>query len=64
MAKKESGLKTYTLEIVYDSGTDTIEYIKEYISCSDAPAFIPMPDKIGIPAEYWDDMDSDEVGES
>jgi hypothetical protein len=57
-------LKTYTLEILYDDETDNIEYVKEFISTSDAPVFIPYPDSIEIDQETWDSINNGEVGES
>ena len=34
-------LRTYTLEIVYDDESDTIEHVQEYISASAVPVFVP-----------------------
>ncbi|QDP66955.1 MAG: hypothetical protein Unbinned4409contig1002_56 [Prokaryotic dsDNA virus sp.] len=48
-------LKVYTLEIVYDTDSDEIEYIKEYVSsATDSPALIPMVTEIEIPEGYWE----------
>ena len=57
-------LRTYTLEIVFDDETDTIEHVKEFVSTSDAPAFVPYPDSIEIDKETWDSINNGEIGES
>jgi hypothetical protein len=57
-------LKEYSLYIVYDDETDNIEYIKEYVSTSQRPAFIDMPDEVEIDSNTWESIDTNEVGES
>jgi hypothetical protein len=56
--------KVYTLEIVYDDKTEEIEHIKEYITGTEPPAFIPMPEEIEVDEDYWDMNYSGEVGEA
>ena len=48
-------IKDYTLEIVYDTDKEEVEYIQEYVSSStDSPALIPMATEIEIPEGYWE----------
>ena len=57
-------IKTYTLEIVYDDKDETIEYLKEYISGTEPPVFLPMPKELEIDEDYWKQNYSGEVGEA
>lgn len=58
-------LRTYTLEIVYDDESDTIEHVQEYISASAVPVFVPTSDEVEIDEEVWESINTHEiVGES
>tara|TARA_R100001463_G_scaffold35623_2_gene77359 strand:- start:3509 stop:3688 length:180 start_codon:yes stop_codon:yes gene_type:complete len=57
-------LKTYTLEIIYDDKTEEIESIQEFVSGTEPPAFLPMPEEVEIDEDYWDMNYSGEVGEA
>ena len=57
-------LKEYSLTIVYDTETDEIEYIQEYISGGDTPALIPYPETLEVDDKYWDMVNTNEVAKS
>ena len=57
-------LKEYSLVIVYDDQTDNIEYIKEYVSASERPAFIEFPDEVEVDSDTWESINTNEIGES
>jgi hypothetical protein len=57
-------IKTYTLEIVYDDTKEEVEYVKEYISGTEPPAFIPMPKDVEVDDDYWEHSYTGEVGEA
>ena len=58
-------LRTYTLEIVYDDETDTIEHVQDYISTSTLPVFVPTADEIEIDEDTFRSIHEGEIiGES
>tara|TARA_R110002110_G_scaffold402994_1_gene620601 strand:- start:411 stop:590 length:180 start_codon:yes stop_codon:yes gene_type:complete len=57
-------IKEYSLYIVYDDETDNVEYIKEYVSTSDRPAFIDAPDTVEVDKDTWESINTNEIGES
>ena len=57
-------LKEYILTIIYDTDTEEIEHISEFVSGNDTPVMLPYPDHVEVDDEYWRMVNTSEIAES